>query len=282
MKFTITLFVLTVSPVYSFAPHLTLRKPSLLLSSHQEIFDAEEAAAFDAHDLGDPAMEAAAMERAVMMANSMVRKKRTELESKTQDTDAVQKQYVMLKKAAVDLVELFKSYEKDPKAFRKDFASKGKDESALAIEMLETVIAETADAMLDLEREEAFLMTTFNEAIEREELAEAKLAKARALEDAASMNLRMIEDFGGDYEADERRRELNLFHAGELDENLENKLESEAIREEHEILMREYDLKKDLRALKAKEQALKQDIKEIEEIVRQQLREEWESNKMEA
>ena len=35
------------------------------------LLDAEEAAAFDAHDLSDAGMEAAAMERAVMMAEEM-------------------------------------------------------------------------------------------------------------------------------------------------------------------------------------------------------------------
>lgn len=35
------------------------------------LLDAEDAAAFDAHDLSDPGMEAAAMERAVMMANEL-------------------------------------------------------------------------------------------------------------------------------------------------------------------------------------------------------------------
>lgn len=39
------------------------------------LLDAEDAAAFDAHDLSDPGMEAAAMERAVMMANEFKNKK---------------------------------------------------------------------------------------------------------------------------------------------------------------------------------------------------------------
>ena len=36
---------------------------TFLSSSHQELFDAEEAAAFDAHDVSDPGVEAAMMER---------------------------------------------------------------------------------------------------------------------------------------------------------------------------------------------------------------------------
>jgi hypothetical protein len=40
----------------------------------QDLLEAEEMAAFDAHDCSDPGMEAAAEERAVMMAQDMVRK----------------------------------------------------------------------------------------------------------------------------------------------------------------------------------------------------------------
>ena len=36
--------------------------------SDQDVFDAEEAAKIDAHDLSDPGMEAAVMERAVMVS----------------------------------------------------------------------------------------------------------------------------------------------------------------------------------------------------------------------
>ncbi|KAL7504698.1 hypothetical protein ACHAXN_002284 [Cyclotella atomus] len=42
--------------------------------SDEALLEAEEAAAFDAHDLSDAGMEAAAMERAVIMANEMKKK----------------------------------------------------------------------------------------------------------------------------------------------------------------------------------------------------------------
>eukprot|EP01083_Nonionella_stella_P256077 878094_1 len=41
--------------------------------SDSDIFDAEEEAAYEAHDLSDPGMEAAAMERAVIMAHEMTK-----------------------------------------------------------------------------------------------------------------------------------------------------------------------------------------------------------------
>ena len=51
----------------AFAPHRAFvhHRPPLYMSSHQDLYDAEEEAVFDAHDLSDPGMEAAAMERYV-------------------------------------------------------------------------------------------------------------------------------------------------------------------------------------------------------------------------
>jgi len=51
--------------------------------------------------------------RAVMMAWDMVNKKRTELKQKAEGLQIVEKQYVMMKKAAADLANLFKYYEAD-------------------------------------------------------------------------------------------------------------------------------------------------------------------------
>jgi len=48
-----------------------------------------------------------------MMANDMVNKTRTELKEKAEGADNVEKQYVMMKKAAADLANLFKYYEAD-------------------------------------------------------------------------------------------------------------------------------------------------------------------------
>lgn len=63
-----------VGTVLSFAPHVVLMnsRSAMRSHSHQEIFDSEEEAAVDAHDLSDAGFEAAAMERAVMMAEDML------------------------------------------------------------------------------------------------------------------------------------------------------------------------------------------------------------------
>jgi thiamine kinase-like enzyme len=48
-----------------------------------------------------------------MVANDMVNKKGTELKQKAEGLQIVERQYVMMKKAAVDLANLFKYYEED-------------------------------------------------------------------------------------------------------------------------------------------------------------------------
>lgn len=247
-----------------------------------------------------PAVEVAAMESAVDIADKLLKKKKTELQNET--TKHVQKQYVMLKKASTDLAELYSQYQKDvstihlsfsnhyhrcnthflhfqPTSFRKDFASKGKEQSALALEMLEAVIADTAEEMLDLEREEQYFIHAFNEALEREEIAEAKAAQARALENSASKDLSLIDDFDDNYEIDERRRELNRFHVGEIEDQAENRLKTEAMLDEREYLIQEFDVKKQIESLKEKEEHLKTDLDAIKDIIRDQLRAEWNDTK---
>ena len=63
--FTITTAAVILSTVNAFVPHTMYNRQTAVVhsSSHQELYDAEEEAAFDAHDLADAGMEAAAMER---------------------------------------------------------------------------------------------------------------------------------------------------------------------------------------------------------------------------
>jgi hypothetical protein len=65
--FPITTAAVIVSTVNAFVPHTMYNHRVTVVhsSTHQEQYDAEEEAAFDAHDLSDAGMEAAAMERYV-------------------------------------------------------------------------------------------------------------------------------------------------------------------------------------------------------------------------
>lgn len=58
--------------------HLAHGAAKIHEETEEEIIESEEAAAFDAHDCDDPGMEAAMMERAVMLASEMAHKKKKE------------------------------------------------------------------------------------------------------------------------------------------------------------------------------------------------------------
>jgi hypothetical protein len=100
--------------------------------SDQDVFDAEEAAAFDAHDISDPGMEAAVMERAVMvsvliisrawrrtlslnillrlldkLAHDLMEDKRQELNDQIAQVKRVEQQYIMMETATKDLSEAY-------------------------------------------------------------------------------------------------------------------------------------------------------------------------------
>ncbi len=78
-----------------------------LMQSEDDLFEAEEAAAFDATDIDDSGVEAAVMERAVMMAYDMMSKKKLELKEKVEDARSAEQQYYMMEEATKDLVKQY-------------------------------------------------------------------------------------------------------------------------------------------------------------------------------
>ncbi len=106
---TFTLVSITTA-AFSFTTHFMPRKSSSLSrikQTDEDLFEAEEAAAFDAHDISDSGVEAAVMERAVMIAYDMMRKKKTELKEKVEDARAAEQQFVMMEQATNDLVRQY-------------------------------------------------------------------------------------------------------------------------------------------------------------------------------
>lgn len=67
--------------------HLAHGAAEIHEDTDEEILEAEMAAAFDAHDCDDPGMEAAVMERAVMLALEMAQKKKEEAEHHGSNSD---------------------------------------------------------------------------------------------------------------------------------------------------------------------------------------------------
>lgn len=133
--------------------------------------------------------------------------------------------------------------------------------------------------MLELEREELFVISSFFDALRQEELAEARMVEAKSQEDAAATRVKLIEDFDGDYEVDERKRDFNIFHANKDNEAFESRMKAKAISRENEYLLKDFEIKKQLEELQKKEEMFKEDLKEIQAIVRDQLRQEWDNKK---
>ena len=81
--------------------------PLLMSSEEEEFYDAEEAAAYDAYSVSDSGVEAAVMERAVMMAYDMMKKKKQDFKDKVEDARAAEQQYVMMDEAHQDLLKQY-------------------------------------------------------------------------------------------------------------------------------------------------------------------------------
>jgi len=145
--------------------------------------------------------------------------------------------------------------------------------------MLEKIIAATAEEMLELEREELFVISSFFDALHQEELAEARMVEAKSQEDAAASRVLLIEDFDGDYEVVERKKDLNIFHVDAENEAFESRIKAMAIRRENEYLLQEFEIKKQMEELQKKEEIFKEDLQKIQAIVRDQLRQEWDNKK---
>lgn len=148
----------------------------------------------------------------------------------------------------------------------------------MAVEVLEKLIAYEAEDILELEREETYVIASFLDALNQEEMAEARSAKARSQEESAERKMYEVEDFGDEYENTERRRDMSDFHVNKEAEQFYKRRKAEAVRRENEYLTKEFDMNKKLDELKNHEKILKQDLQEVKQIVRNQLRAEWEAS----
>jgi len=108
----VTIFMVVWSGASPFCPSLTndshLRSLARTSPSDGDLFDAQEAAAFDAHDISDAGVESAAMERAVIMAYEMMAKKKKELKTKLEDVKTAEEQYAMMEAATEDLARKYR------------------------------------------------------------------------------------------------------------------------------------------------------------------------------
>jgi hypothetical protein len=237
----------------------------------EELFEAEEAAAYDAADISDSGMEAAVMQKAVMMAYDLMRKKKLELKDKVEDAKAAEQQFIMIEQATEDLLT---QYNEDPSKFKEYHSSK--DRGQVAIEMLESVITDAAQKMVDIENSRDMVISQFYEVLEEEHIAEAKAAKRDEEEKAANARVVFIEEFDDSYEIEERRRDMAVSHAAQEAAENEDTIARDASKKKNELTDEEAKLEKQLAEHKRNEDILKADLREIQEIVRDELLKEWE------
>ncbi len=300
--------------VLTSASYRNTARTILLRMSDEDIFDAEETAVFDAHDVSDPGVEAAVMERAVMMAYDMMKKKKMELKEKVQDARAAEQQYVMMEQATKDLVEQYnedvsKRFEGisiisffdeqinnilaslslhspihpfpdpsrtllKPTKFKKSHSNL--NGAQVAIEMLESVIADAAQKMVDIENDKDLVISQFYETLEEEHKAEARAAKETLQEEEASNRVYFVEEFDDAYEIQERQRDFAVAHAARQAANVEAQRIQDLSSEEESLLDKEEKLERQLAEHRRNEDILKADLREIQEIVRDELLKEWE------
>ena len=101
--------LLTASvPIKEFDPRRCKEIHSPRMQNDDEIYEAEEAVIGESQHVSDSGVESAVMERAVMMADDMMKKKKLELKEKVGDARAAEQQYVMMEQAARDLMTQYK------------------------------------------------------------------------------------------------------------------------------------------------------------------------------
>lgn len=215
------------------------------------------------------------MERAVMLAHDLMEDKRQELNDQIAQVKRVEQQYIMMETATKDLSE---AYTDDRTKFKKLY-SKSKDSAEMAIQMIESVIAEAAQKMIEVENMQEFAIGSFFEAMEEEHLSEAKKAKAVSEERAARSRATETEEFSDEDDLKERRRDMAIAHAARDAMTNENLIRAEAQQQEREAKLNEEKIKAQMAGMKESEQVLRDDLRELQEAIKDALVAEWENAK---
>lgn len=158
--------------------------------------------------------------------------------------------------------------------FKKTHSSK--NGAQVAIEMLESVISDAAEKMINLEKSQKLVISQFYELLEEEHKAEAKSAQERLQERAADDRVVFIEEFDEPYEVVERRRDMAVSHAAGETAQSEEELAKNMETERGKLMEKEEKLERQLFEQRRNEEILKADLREIQEIVRNELLREWE------
>ena len=161
----------------------------------------------------------------------------------------------------------------------KELHSKNKDSAEIAIEVIESVIAESAQRLIELENMQGFVIGSFFEAIEEEQLSEAKETKASAEEQAARSRAADTEEFDDIDDFTERKRDMAVAHASHNVMEDEKILGVEAKKQELKAKEEEQKIKGQMDEMKKSERMLRDDLRELQSAVRDALVAEWENAK---
>lgn len=183
-------------------------------ASNQDFFDTHDEIAAEASHISDAGMEAAVMERALILAQDLMHRKELEVKQKEEEAKILEQQFAMLEETTKDMSGLFEAYSTNKDQFKRDM-DKNRGTASLAIEILEEVIAETALRMLDLENEQDQIIGSVFDAVRKEEMAAAQFNELLKTNLAAKAGKQvkteeidkedpyeMDNDFNGDYDDD--------------------------------------------------------------------------------
>ncbi len=237
--------------------------------------------------------------RAMVIAHDMMNRKQMELKDKAEEVKAIEQQCVMIEQATKDLKETFAAYKADVSPFTCDYPfgikqtshivlnlceqptnfkreiKKDKDTASLAVEMLESVIADTAEKMLEMEIEENYIIASFFNALHQEQVAGQRAMAAEAESKAARERVRSIEEFDDTYESEERRRDFGVAHASEDVEDFEKEMKDEAVQFQKDFMRQGTNVQEKASRMELDKHFVAKDLQEVQDIIQQQLRAEW-------
>ncbi len=142
--------------------------------------------------------------------------------------------------------------------------------------MLESVIADAAKKMVEIENNQDLVITQFYDVLEKEHISEARAAEEALKGEAANNRIFFIEEFNDSYEIEERRRDMAVSHAAQQSARDEEQIAQKAFQEKEKLMKDEEKLERQLAEHKKNEDILKADLREIQNFVRDELLKEWE------
>eukprot|EP01082_Thalassiosira_pseudonana_P003784 g2515.t1 g2515 contig12:271779-273041(+) len=238
---------------------------------NDDLFDAEEAAAMDAHDLSDAGMEAASMERALMMAEEYKQTHHTKSQDESARIRSVEEHYASLEKDISIIERLINDADAVGRAENHSLERTFSDDDAanLALLMLEKSVLAATEKLELCNNEATQTELEVRDAIEEKYAAKALAESIERGRHAAEMHFLSKEEYFND-EPDvvmERLRDILLVQTDEdlLRDALKRERDAE-VKLEHAI---EHDkhTRRELEKMIKNKAALKHELHDLEEIV---------------